>query len=122
MKNLISSLGKTLIALVAALVLCTPALAAPPQFLWQNEATGDVSTWIMNGASVADYSYVDTVTDSNWVVAGTADLFQNGNFDVIWQNNATGDIVYWELSNATLINYGFIDTISDTNWKIESVR
>jgi predicted outer membrane repeat protein len=90
----------------------------PAQFFWQHAASGDVVYWQMNGASIAASSYINTISDPNWKIVATADLFHSGNTDLIWQNRSSGDIVYWETNGAAIVGSGYIRTLADKNWKI----
>src|ERR1051326_266802 len=59
--------------------------------LWQNQTTGDVTVWFMNGAKQLNWAYIARGIPTDWKIVGTPDL--NGDFspDVLWQNQKTGD-------------------------------
>ncbi|MCW3098863.1 MAG: hypothetical protein JWL77_4481 [Chthonomonadaceae bacterium] len=65
-------LYRTLIVLMATLILGAPAMAATsvPTFYWQNQATGDLTYWELNGASIDNYGFIDTISDTNWKIVG----------------------------------------------------
>src|SRR5205814_613938 len=92
---------------------------------WQNDSTGELAVWNMNGSSLATSAYVspNRVADPNWKVRGVGDVNLDGKPDLVWQNDATGQFVVWYLDHTLMFQSGYLSTdrISDTNWKIATV-
>ena len=86
--------------------------------LWRNKSTGQDVVWLMNGATLSSYSWIDTVADTNWQIVGTGDFNGDGKTDILWRNKSTGQDVVWLMNGATLSSYSWIDTVADTNWQI----
>ncbi len=84
----------------------------------RNRASGEVVYWNLNGPKVVGTGYIGAVSDLNWNVVATADLFNTGNQDLIWQNSASGELVYWELHAGTLATTGYLGRTPDLNWKV----
>jgi hypothetical protein len=72
----------------------------------------------MNGATLSSYSWIDTVTDTNWQIGGTGDFNSDGKTDILWRNKTTGQNVLWLMNGTALSSYSWIDTVTDTNWEI----
>ena len=86
--------------------------------LWRNKTTGQNVVWFMNGAAFSSYSWIDTVSDTNWEIVGTGDFNGDGKTDILWRNKTTGQNVVWFMNGAAFSSYSWIDTVSDTNWEI----
>jgi hypothetical protein len=93
-----------------------------PGLFWRNRSTGQVSTWLLSGATVLDTRPlgIDRVPDTNWFVAATADFTGDGYTDVLWRNGVDGSLALWALQNNDVVGtqYLSIRTVADPNWKI----
>ncbi len=91
-----------------------------PDFLWQNQATGQLLTWDMNDTQTVQYGPVfATVSDLNWKVVATPDMNGDGHPDLLWQNQATGQLLVWYMNGTQVTQYGSVfATVSDLNWKV----
>src|SRR5437868_3994389 len=79
----------------ALTVVMGSAAYAQRQLIWQNQNTGDVVYWQMQGV---DYSYGGNIAldvPLEWKIVGTPDLNRSGSRDLLWQNQNTGDVVFW---------------------------
>jgi hypothetical protein len=96
-----------------------------PDLIWQNQATGEIVVWFMNGATRVSPSPFSPgqVTDLNWKIVGAADFNSDGKPDLVWQHQATGAIGVWFMNGATRISPSFFSPaqVPDTNWKIVGV-
>ena len=69
--------------------------------LWRNYQTGDNGVWFMDYDPLTGaYNRLASVTidpqsNTAWYIAGTADLNQDNNLDILWRNNETGDNGVW---------------------------
>jgi hypothetical protein len=101
-----------------------------PDFVWQDETTGDYSTWFMHAAlsqsqpmTLQEKTPFGGVNDPNWKIAGSGDFNGDGWLDLLWQNQADGRIWVWKLREDTGLETSPItpEVVSDLNWKIRAV-
>jgi VCBS repeat protein/BACON domain-containing protein len=88
---------------------------------WQNQATGQVGVWFMNGASVIATRYLSTYSsDLNWKIHGIGDVTGDGMADVLWQNEATGALGVWYMNGSTVFAQYLlsIQTLTDLSWNM----
>jgi hypothetical protein len=78
--------------------------------VWQNQATGNLAAWLMNGSQVIGTNLlsIPMVADLNWKVMGVGDMDGDGRADLLWQNLATGDVAEWTLMGYTVQSTKFI--------------
>ena len=93
-----------------------------PDILWQHEATGSLSVWLMNGTSLVTLAPVspNAVSDTNWKIVGVGDFNHDGHPDILWQHEATGSLSVWLMNGTSLAALAPVTPggVSDTNWKI----
>jgi C1A family cysteine protease len=97
-----------------------------PDLVWQNQTTGQLTVWLMNGTTQTQGLWLtpSTVADTNWKIAGVADFNGDGDPDLLWQNQVTGQLTVW-LMNGTTQTGGLWLTpsaVSATSWKIAGPR
>jgi hypothetical protein len=96
-----------------------------PDLIWQDQVTGDIAAWLMNGTSATSIVMLNPsrISDTNWKIVGVGDFNSDGKSDLIWQDQVTGDIAAWLMNgtSATSIVSLSPSTVSDTNWKIVGV-
>lgn len=65
--------------------------------VWRNYANGSNRIWLMDRASTTVLSAValPPVGDSNWHIAGTADMNGDGFPDIAWHNRSSNEAVSW---------------------------
>ena len=88
--------------------------------LWQNQATGDIVFWQMDGTTVLSQSLIGNVPDTNWRIVDYADFNGDGKSDILWQHQATGDVCIWLMDGTTLIGVIPGGGVSDPYWRIAS--
>ena len=93
-----------------------------PDILWQHQATGGLSAWLMNETSLTGLATVTpgVVSDTNWKIVGIADFNTDGHPDILWQHQATGSLSAWVMDGTSLTGLATVTpgVVSDTNWKI----
>jgi hypothetical protein len=111
-----------------------------PDFLWQNEATGQIDVWFIRSGkplepafpafSGATPTLLDispfgpgSVGDLNWKIVGSGDFNRDGWPDVVWQHQQDGRVAVWKMSGRRLLGAGLITPgqVTDLNWKIRAV-
>lgn len=96
--------------------------------LLQNNVTGVLEYWYLNGMVRVDQRFRDGLADTNWKVAGTADFNSDGRRDLLWRHETTGRMHVWYMNDRVLLgtadlNPAFVPTITDPsipdlNWRI----
>jgi hypothetical protein len=93
--------------------------------IWQNQATGGLGAWLMNGAqAVAQSGLSASNPDLNWKIRGVGDVEGDGRADLIWQNIATGQLGLWTLNGFTVQGYSALysgsapASVGDLNWRV----
>jgi hypothetical protein len=98
-----------------------------PDILWQNQTTGDVNIWLMEGLKIIRSLAAGGVNDPNWRIVGTNDLNGDGKPDYLWQHQVRGDLYTWFTGwdtwwDTIIITGGAAaGGVADTNWKIVAI-
>jgi C1A family cysteine protease len=96
-----------------------------PDLIWQNQSTGQLYYWLMNGVTLSGggYMYNGQAVDTNWKIVGIGDFNADGRPDLVWQNQSTGQLYYWLMDGVTLSGGGYMynGQAVDTNWKIVGI-
>src|SRR5574337_2029988 len=79
-------------------------------------ATGQTTTWLMNGTTVIGGGLL--LTDPNFKVIATADLNGDGRSDLIWYNAATGQTTTWLMNGTAVIGGGLL--LTDPNFVVNA--
>lgn len=76
-----------------------------PDLLWQNTQTGVITTWLMNGTSLATAGPLSLSGSSDplWRLKGTGDVNQDGHSDLLWQHEQSNHIAVWYMTGRTFI-------------------
>jgi hypothetical protein len=92
--------------------------------LWQNQASGQLLAWHMNGASVTSSQFLNpSAVGLDWKLRGSGDFNGDGKPDLVWQNTKTGDVNFYMMDGVTAFATGsFSPDKVDPTWQIASVR
>ena len=74
--------------------------------LWENDMSGQVYIWLMNGTTITSQGGVESGLSPNWAVLGIGDFDGNGTSDILWQNSSTGEVYIWLMSGLTITSQG----------------
>jgi FG-GAP-like repeat/IPT/TIG domain len=85
--------------------------------LWSN-GSGDLSFWLMNGASVSSTGGVSGVPGI-WSIVGQRDFDGDGEADLLWRDTS-GNIAMWFMSGAAVGSTAGVGIIP-TNWSVVGV-
>jgi hypothetical protein len=94
-----------------------------PDLLWQNQSTGQLAEWDMNGVTRTTTNLFNPSSVAPvWSVVGVADFNADGHMDLLWQNTATGQIAVWLMQGTTMLS-AVMPTPSavDVSWKVVGV-
>ena len=95
-----------------------------PDLIWQNEVTGQVSVWLMDGTTRRDGQLLSppVVADTDWRIVGVADFNQDGHSDLLWQHQNNGLIAVWYMNGLNMVDGVLVSNeVSDPNLKIRAV-
>jgi hypothetical protein len=92
--------------------------------LWQNQATAQLYSWDLNGASVANQGFLTpSQVGLEWKLRGSGDFNGDGKPDLVWQNTSTGDVLCWLMDGTTMFaSTWFTPGRVGPGWEIASVR
>ena len=99
--------------------------------LWRQNATGALSVWSMDGATVNSgpsviYQGNLIQPDASWGIAAIGDFGGDGNADVLWRQSATGALALWQMNGNTVNSSGAVTyqgnvVAPDASWKIVEI-
>ncbi len=82
--------------------------------LWQNDATGQVVLWQMDGTAILSNTTVGTA--KGWDIAKVGDFNHDGRADILFQN-AAGVIAEWQMDGNKILANQTVGSVS-TDWHI----
>ena len=91
-----------------------------PDILFQNQQTGQLVYWQMNGSSYVQWYYINPSLPGplDWKVVAVTDLNGDGQSDIVFQNQSNGQIVYWIMNGATLSYWAYLPDPGSTDWVV----
>ena len=98
-----------------------------PDLIWQNEETGQVSAWLMDGTTRPDGNgrllSPSVVEDTDWQIVGVADFNRDGHSDLLWQHQSSGLISVWHMNGLSAVDGVPLSPgqVADTDLKIRAV-
>jgi hypothetical protein len=92
-----------------------------PDIVLQNQTTGQLIYWLMDGAALRSYAFLPDPGSPDWKVVGSADFNRDGKLDLLFQNQQTGQLVYWLLNRTTLIGIGAMQSPGSASWRLAGI-
>ena len=96
-----------------------------PDLIWQNEVTGQISAWLMDGTTRRDGRLLSpsVVEDTDWRIVGVADFNGDGHSDLLWQHQSSGLVSVWHMNGLSRVDGVLLSPgqVADTNLKIRAV-
>jgi hypothetical protein len=104
--------------------------------LWQDEMTGALAAWLMNGTKMVRVVSIPAISLpvpspvspsprllENWQVSGLADINRDGHNDVIWRHPQSGDLYVWFMNGTTPTTGAPITPgrFTDTDWQLRGL-
>src|SRR5579862_9128693 len=86
--------------------------------LFQNQNSGQVYGWLMNGLNVLSTGSIWDGGDPAWQVVGFPDLNGDGDSDIVFQNTNTGAVYAYLMNGVTVVSSNYIWTGGDPTWKV----
>jgi probable HAF family extracellular repeat protein len=97
--------------------------------LWRN-ASGALSDWTMNGATIAGSSSVTlqgnaVAPDTSWKIAGTSDFNNDSKTDLLWRQDS-GSLALWLMNGSTItssnaVTYQGNPIMPDASWSVAGI-
>jgi ELWxxDGT repeat protein len=98
--------------------------------LWRNSTSGEVTEWLMNGATVVSGGDVTSngvavAPDATWSVAGIGDFNADGQKDILWRKT-DGTLAAWDMNGAAIASSGVLTSGGvavkpDATWSIAGI-
>jgi hypothetical protein len=79
---------------------------------------GNLSIWLMSGATVAASSIFAFAAPSVWSIRGTGDFDGDGKADILWQDTS-GNVSIWEMNGAAVASSALAG-FADPSWHIRA--
>jgi len=93
-----------------------------PDIIFQNQNTGDLVYWLMNGFNLIRWGYLVYPGSASWTVVGTGDFNRDGNQDLLLQDRQSGTLVYWEMNGTSLVSWSNLSPNSPgAQWRVVGV-
>ncbi len=98
-----------------------------PDLIWQNEVTGQISAWLMDGTTRRDGRLLSpsVVEDTDWRIVAVADFNRDGHSDLLWQHQSSGLFSVWHMNGLRMIRGVVLwpdeYELPDTNVKLRAV-
>src|SRR6266436_229334 len=83
--------------------------------LWR-DASGNVATWLMNGAQVKQASVVGNAP-TTWSVVGQRDFNGDGKSDILWRDTS-GNVAMWMMNGAQVTQAAGVGSAPASVWSI----
>lgn len=91
--------------------------------LWQNDADGGVSAWLLwnNWVFQTSYLSIPAVADRGWRVEGMGDTDGDGHADVVWRHT-DGRLSIWFMRGIQVVRTALMSIrLADPNWQLVAV-
>jgi hypothetical protein len=76
----------------------------------------------MNGNAQWDSTTLPTVSDTQWEIAGLADMNGDGWLDLVWRHYGDGNIAAWYMRDSRVLNTVWMaPRVADVNWRIVGI-
>lgn len=105
-------------AVALALATLTTAASANQCLLWRNQNTGLNYLYDISGLTIDKTSALNTIADTQWQLATTADLNGDGEDDLVWRHQSTGQNYVYLMQQGGIKQQIPLDIIADQNWQI----
>jgi hypothetical protein len=89
--------------------------------VFQNQTTGQIALWYMNGYLYQDGNSLDVAPLPGWQVVGAGDFNKDGFTDLVFQNQTTGRIALWYMHGKTYAGGTILPSVPAAGWKVVGV-
>jgi hypothetical protein len=97
-----------------------------PDVVFQNEATGEIFVWYMDGFNLINGAGLKpgAPSEPGWKIVGIADLDADGWQDIVFQNSTSRRLFTWYMENGTAKSgESFVPaSVSDPGWAAVAVK
>jgi hypothetical protein len=89
--------------------------------VFQNQTSGVLALWYMNGYLYQDGNSLDIVPLAGWQVVGVGDFNRDGFPDIAFQNQTTGKIALWYMHGKSYAGGTVVPSTPAMGWKVVGV-
>lgn len=89
--------------------------------VFQNQTTGQVNVWFMNGYAYQGGATLAITPLAGWKVVGVGDFNKDGFPDLLFQNQTSGQLAIWYLNGTAYTGGTLLPTVPAAGWKVVSV-
>ncbi|MCW3052581.1 MAG: multicopper oxidase, type 2, partial [Chthonomonadales bacterium] len=89
-----------------------------PDLLFQNQSTGQIVYWGLDGATYIGGTSVQSPSSTDWQVRDSADIDGDGKSDLIFQSVSTRQVVVWYMDSSTMVGGGALSLVPDAGYKV----
>jgi hypothetical protein len=91
--------------------------------IWQNQATGRLSAWLMNGTSLrTPVALNPAVVSPGWKIRAVTDLNGDARPDLIWRDETNGYVSAWLMNGINQASAVALPRVTDQDWKIRGPK
>lgn len=114
------SLTRTIAATAATNIIGDFNQDGKADILWQNQQTGVVHLYLMNGSSILQSFQLARVLPV-WKIQGQGDFDDNGSTDILFRHKNTGEVWVYLMNKTTLESSVSVAKVTDLNWEIAKI-
>ncbi len=115
----------TVLGLIISLVAPKTSLAlngdSHADVILQNETTGRIGVWLMNGTTLAQGTEVNETPYDGWKVVGVGDFNGDGHSDIVLQHQTTRRIGVWLMNGVKVATGTEVDATPYDGWKVVGI-
>ncbi|KJU86875.1 hypothetical protein MBAV_000931 [Candidatus Magnetobacterium bavaricum] len=86
--------------------------------VWQNNETGDIFVWLMDGLTKLEQDYVAKGIPVSWQIKTVADFNGDGKADILWNETQSNDYALWLMNGLEISGGGYVAKAMPSAWQV----